>query len=143
MSNKNIFTDAFDSFKKQVPVVDFNEAIEAGKKNLEVFQEANQAIAEGAQAVVQKQVEIAQANTEDAIKLFKDVTSSKDVRDSANKQAAFAKKAFEKATTDANTIVELCSECNSKAADIIGKQISENVKGASGKATKKSSSKAA
>lgn len=148
MSNKNIFIEAFDSFKKQLPLVDLNEAIESGKKNLEVIQEANQAFAEGAQAIVQKQVEIAQSNTEEAIKLFKDVTSSKDVRDSANKQAEFAKRAFEKATSDASLIVEMCSECNSKTADIVGKRFNENVKNIgsccnSKSSAKKSSSKAA
>ncbi len=124
MSN-NPFADVFGNFSNQVPSFNFAEAVEAGKKNFEVFQEANQAIVEGAQEFTEKQIEIAKANTESAIKLFKEVASSRDIRDGASKQADFAKKAFEKATKDTNDLIEIASKSNNKAAEIVGKQVSE------------------
>ncbi len=141
-NNSNPFAEMFETFSQQVPSVDFNEIIEAGKKNAEIFQEINQAFTEGAQAIAQKQVEIARANSEEAIKVFKEVTSSKDIRDSAEKQAAFAKNAFEKAATDANALIEIATKSNSKAADVIGKQVSQSMKDF-GKTAKKATAKAA
>ena len=110
MTNKsNPFAEMFETFTQQMPAIDFNDAIEASKRSAEAFQEFNQAVVEGAQAVVQKQVEIARANSEEAIKLLKEVSAAKDIRESTAKQAEFTKAAFEKAACDANDIVEMNS----------------------------------
>jgi len=132
---KDIFSDAFKSFEafnkslgSKTPSVDFNEVVSAARKNFEVLSTANQAIVEGAQAVAQRQLEIAQANAENLLQMFKEVASSKDTKEGAAKQAEFAKQAIEKSLADSREVFELASKSNSKAYELIGKQVTDNIK---------------
>jgi len=144
--NNNPFAEAFksfDAFKNQVPAFDLNDAAEQARKNIESLVEINKLIAEGAQNVVSRQLEIAQANAEAAVKAFKDVAASKDPKEAAAKQADAAKAAVEKSVSDASEIIELASKSNSKAADLIGKQVSAGLKELNKAAKKPASPKAA
>jgi len=148
MSQNNPFSDAFkvfDAWKnvgKQVPAFDSEEVSNLVRKNIEVAQQAQEAFAEGAQTIIKRQLEIAQANAEGTLELFKVVASSKDPRESAAKQADFAKTAFEKAAVDANELADIAAKSSNKVAEIIGKQVSDNLKETT-KTQKKAASKAA
>ena len=135
MANNNPFGDAFKAFdafrdysKQQFPAFDYESFASAVRQNIETIQEANQAIAEGIQAVAKRQAEILQANTDNAFLLFKEIASSSDPKESAQKQAEFAKSSFEKASSDASELIEIASSSNKKAAELISAQVENNLK---------------
>jgi len=132
------FNKAFEAFKPfgKVPSVDFEGMFAAGRRNVEVLADANKVLSEGAQAVAKRQFEIAQANAEKALDLVKEIASSKDPKEAAAKQADSIKGLFEKTVADANELVELASKSNTKAYEIVGKQVSENIKEISKTASK-------
>lgn len=123
---QNTFQDAFKVFTDfKAPVYDFNQLFSFGRRNVEAFTAANQAVAEGAQAVARRQAEILKSNTEEAIQLFRDVYSSKNPEASASKQAEFAKQAFETSLSNLREMFEMVSKSNVEAAEVITKRVSE------------------
>lgn len=123
---QNTFQDAFKVFTDfKAPVYDFNQLFSFGRRNVEAFTAANQAVAEGAQAVARRQAEIMKSNTEEAIQLFRDVYSSKNPEASASKQAEFAKQAFETSLSNLREMFEMLSKSNVEAAEVITKRVSE------------------
>ena len=123
---QNTFQDAFKVFTDfKAPVYDFNQLFSFGRRNVEAFTAANQAVAEGAQAVARRQAEIMKSNTEEAIQLFRDVYSSKNPEASASKQAEFAKQAFETSLSNLREMFEMVSKSNVEAAEVITKRVSE------------------
>jgi len=146
MAQNNIFSNAmkpfetWKSFSEQFSSVDLSDFVSNSRKSFEAFSSANQAFVEGAQAVAQRQLEIAQNNAENALQLLKEVASSKDPREGAAKQIDFAKKAIEKSLSDSREIFEIASKSNSKAYELIGKQVSECIKECSKAASPSSAS---
>lgn len=131
---QNPFQDAFKSWENsfkamtpKTPAFDFNDAFSTMQNNFETMVAAQREMAEGMQKVAKRQVEIAQNNTEEAMNLFKDIAASRDPKESASKQAEFAKNAFEKAANDTRELMEIATDSNNRAAEIIGKQMSENL----------------
>ena len=123
---QNPFQDAFKVFTDfKAPTADFNQFFSFGRRNVEALTAANQAVAEGAQAVARRQAEILKNNTEEAIQLFRDVYSSKNPEASASKQAEFAKQAFESALSNLREMFEMVSKSNVEAAEVITKRVSE------------------
>lgn len=120
------FADAFKVFTDfKAPVYDFNQLFSVGRRNIEAFTSANQAVAEGAQAVARRQAEIAKNSAEEAIQLFREVYSSPSPDAGAQKQADFVKSQFESALANAREVFEMISKSNSEAAEIITRRITE------------------
>jgi phasin family protein len=127
MSQNKAFNDAFKAFSSVQPQADFKEVFNAGRKNVEAFTAANQAFAEGVQAVFRRQAEVAQKQAEDALNLFKEVASSKNPEASIAKQAEFAKSAFETSLANTREAIETASKAGTEASEIIGKRAVANV----------------
>ncbi len=147
MANENYFAAFFkplEAFKEMpnVPAFDSSQLIEQSKKNFEAAQQAQQILAEATQSFFQRQFEIAQANAEGALQLVKEIASSKDAKDSAAKQATYARNAVEKAANDASELSEIASKASTKATEIVSKQVTENFEQAT-KAAAKPAKKAA
>lgn len=124
----NPFAEAMKFFSNfQVPALNYKDAFNAGRKNVEALTAANQAVAEGAQAVIRRQVEIAQSNAEGALNLMKEVYASKSPEASIAKQAEFAKKVFESSLANTRELVEMASKSGAEAAEIISKQFVSGV----------------
>ncbi len=106
----------------------FSEWQNTARKTLEASVESAQAASKGAQEAWQRAIDIAQASTESFLESVKEVASSRDPREAASKQAEAAKRNFEKAASDANEIVAIISRSSNEACEILGKQVSENLK---------------
>lgn len=123
---QNNFAEAFKVFTDfKAPVYDFNQLFSIGRRNLEAFSAANQAIAEGAQAVARRQAEVSRNNTEEAIQLFRDIYSSKNPEASAAKQAEFVKQSFETTLANLREMFEMASKSNVEASEVLSKRISD------------------
>lgn len=138
MSN-NPFGDAFKSFYENIPAWDASEAVALGRKNIEACSAACQAVAEGVQAVAQRQFEIIQSNVESTLEMWKQVASSKDPKESATKQADFAKNIFEKSIEDSRELAEIASKSNNKVIELVNRQVAECIKECSKAASQASS----
>ncbi len=114
---------ALSDFK--VPSYDFNALVSIGRRNIEALTAANQAVAEGAQAIAKRQAEIARAGAEEAIDLFREVYSSKTPEAGAAKQAEFARSAFESALGNVRELYEMALKSNSEAAEVVTKRLTE------------------
>ncbi len=126
----NPFSDAFktlESFGKQNNSINFNEIISASQQNIETMQRASQLIVDSMQSIAKIQSDIIQNSTQEAVSIFNDIASSKDPRESASKQADYAKSAFEKAAKDIQQIADIAQKANGKAVDLLSKQVSQNI----------------
>lgn len=135
-SANNPFNEAFRAFSNfQAPNYSpngvFKDAFNAGRRNVEVCTAANQAIAEGAQAVIRRQVETVQANAQEAIELFKDIYSSKSPEASLSKQTEFCRNAFENYINSAREIADLASASIKQASDIVSRHLVQSAEEAS------------
>jgi phasin family protein len=139
--SSNKFAESFKAFSDfKAPNYDFNALVSIGRRNIEAFTAANQAVAEGAQAIARRQAEIARSNAEEAIQLFREVYSSQTPEASASKQAEFARSAFESALSNVRELFEMASKSNIEAAEVLTKRLTE-VMGEVGKAASKHSKK--
>ncbi len=129
MSNKNPFSDLFNSWTSNLPNAaesfDWDKLINASRLNAKAFSDAAKAAAEGAQALSRRQAEILQNNAEEISKFFKEIsTSVKNPEAGVAKQAEFAKSSIESAISNSKELVEMAVKSNAEANDIITKRIS-------------------
>jgi phasin family protein len=149
MTQENPFADAFkslESFGTQAPNAGLDDFVTAGQKQAEVLQEAAQVITESFQAIAKMQSDLLQQNAENAFSFFKEIAGTKDPRESASRQAEFAKTAFETATKDAQKIADVATQASTKAAELLGSQVSDGftkMNEAAATAPKKAANKAA
>jgi phasin family protein len=118
----------------QLPGVDFEQLVDAGRKNIEAVQQANQAIAEGWQAIAEKQVEVFRESMEQLQKAVAE-GSSGSVQGDAERQAALARAGFEKALENMRQMADIAAESQTKALDAIRARIEENVQQFTGSGT--------
>lgn len=127
MAQNNAFAEAFKSFSEYKLPLDFNGLFSMSRRNIEALSAANQAVAEGAQAVVRRQAEIVQRNIEDALSLVREVYSSKSPEASAAKQAQFVQKSMEEALSNARELIELASKSSAEAGEVLSKRFSQAI----------------
>lgn len=137
------FNDAFKQFSEQSNAFDFSEYLQSAQKNFDSISSANQIFAEGLQELAQRQLQIVQQNADAALTFFKEVASSKDPKEGAQKQAKFAKDSFENALTNSREMFDIAVSANQKASELLSQQASENIKNLNEKAKKPSGKKAA
>lgn len=127
--NKGPFADAFKAFGEfRVPSFDFNGFFNAQRNNLEAISAANQVVTEGLQAVARRQAEIAQANTQKALQLVKDViTNGNNPEANAAKQAEFARNLIESSLSNARELAEIASKSSIQAFDVVNKRVAEGL----------------
>lgn len=128
MAQNNAFAEAFKGLSDfKLPNVDFNGFFSLTRRNVEAFSAANQAFAEGAQAVARRQAEIMQRSVEDALSLVREVYSSKSPEASAAKQAQFVQKSLEEAVSNAREIIELASKSGTEASEVLSKRFNQAI----------------
>lgn len=114
----------FGNFR--IPGVDAEAIIEAHRKNLAAFTQANQLAVEGVRAVAQRQTEIVQQAIGDASALFRDWTASDSAEDRLAKGAEAAKQAFETGVARARELNELGSRAGAEALSVLARRVSES-----------------
>lgn len=124
------FGEMFD-FRKvwaqfQLPGVDGQALIEIQRKNIEAVTQANRIALEGAQAVVQRQSEIARQAMDEMAKALQEVSAAGTAEERVAKQTEFAKQGFETTLKNIRELAEMGSKSNTEAFELINKRVSES-----------------
>ena len=119
------FSKAFAGFT--LPGFDAETVLASQRKNVEALTQANQLAAEGLQAVVKRQVEIAKEAIEEASTLLRDITKPSAPEDRIAKNADLLKQAFEKGLAHARELTGTLAKGNAEAFDVITKRVSEGL----------------
>lgn len=111
----------------QVPGVDWSGLMASQQKNLEALTKANQVMFEGAQAVVQRQVEILQKAMAEYGEAARNLMQESDPGAQASKRVELAKTAFEAALANMRELAELAGRSNREALEVINQRATEGL----------------
>jgi phasin family protein len=110
----------------QIPGVDWQELMASQQKNLEALTKANQVLFEGAQAVVQREVEILQKAMQEFALASRELSQEGDARRQAQKRLELAKASFETALQNMRELAELATRSNRAALEVINRRALES-----------------
>ncbi len=110
----------------KVPGVDWQELMASQQKNLAALTKANQLLFEGAQAVVQRQVEIMQKSIAELNDASQAMLAQGDPQAGAQKRFELAKTSFEAAITNMRELAELAGKSNRDALEVINQRALES-----------------
>jgi phasin family protein len=128
--SKQAFPYDFTDFAKmmedyQLPGVDWQEVMASQQKNVEALTKANQVLFEGAQAVIQREVEILQQAMQDFAEASRDLMQEGDAQAQAKKRLELAKASFETALQNMRELAELATRSNREALELINRRAIE------------------
>jgi phasin family protein len=109
------------------PGVDSEALIENQRRNLEAVTKANQVAFEGAQAVVQCQVEILRQTMDQTTKAVQAISQPSKIEDVWAKQAELLKEAYEQGFANLRALTELSAKVNAEAADLLTHRVSDSL----------------
>ena len=122
------FTDLTKMMKDyQIPGVDWKELMASQQKNLEALTKANQVLFEGAQAVVQREVEILQKAMQEFAEASRELMQEGDAGVQAQKRLELAKTSFETALQNMRELADLATRSNREALDLINRRAMESL----------------
>jgi phasin family protein len=123
-NNPNPFADMFKSFGEfKAPSFDWDQVLSSVKQNVEACTLMNQMAGEGVQNLVRRQVQIAQSNAEEAIRLVKDLlASASSPETSMARQAEYVKSTVESALASSRELMDLAAKANVEAMDVLKKR---------------------
>lgn len=110
----------------QVPGIDWQELMASQQKNVEALTKANQVLFEGAQAVIQREVEIMQKAMQEFAEASQDLMQEGDPQAQAQKRLELAKASFEAALRNMRELAELAGRSNREALEMINKRAMES-----------------
>jgi phasin family protein len=124
---KQAFPYDFTDFAKlmadyRLPGVDWQELIASQQKNVEALTQANRVLFEGAQAVVQREIEILQNAMQELAAASRDLMQEGDARAHAQKRLDLAKTSFETALQNMRELAELATQSNREALELINRR---------------------
>jgi phasin family protein len=125
--------------------IDSNAVLETHRKNLEAVTKANQMAFEGAQALVERQVEILRQNAEETAKAVRELSQPGKPADKLVAQTEMVKEAYETALANLRELVELSVKSNTAAAEVLNHRFTDGLEEFKGaiKTAEKSVEKAA
>jgi phasin family protein len=109
------------------PGVDSEALIENQRRNLEAVTKANQVAFEGAQAVVQCQVEILRQTMDQTTKAVQAISQPSKIEDVWARQAELLKEVYEHGLANLRALTELSTKVNAKAADLLTDRVSDSL----------------
>jgi phasin family protein len=121
------FMDVFANFGRdlKMPNMDIEKIMDHNRKNLEALEKSAKASAAGASALVAKQREALQ----DALREFADLAQSYRIpgnpQEMVEKQAEFARKAFETAVKNAGEVADIVRKSGTDSLEILRERIQE------------------
>jgi phasin family protein len=110
----------------QVPGVDWQELMASQQKNVEALTRANQVLLEGAQAVIQREVEIMQKAMQEFAEASRELMQEGDPQAQAQKRLELAKASFEAALRNMRELAEMAGRSNREALEMINKRAMES-----------------
>jgi len=128
---KQAFPFDFGEFSKmlqdyQVPGVDWQELMASQQKNVEALTKANQVLFEGAQAVVQREIEIMQKAMQEFAEASRELMQEGDPQAQAQKRLELAKASFEAALRNMRELAEMAGRSNREALELINQRAIES-----------------
>jgi phasin family protein len=122
------FTDFTKMMKDyQVPGIDWQELMASQQKNVEALTRANQVLFEGAQAVIQREVEILQKAMQEFAEASRALMQEGDAQAQAQKRLELAKISFETALQNMRELAELATQSNREALEVINQRALESL----------------
>jgi phasin family protein len=122
------FTDLAKMIKDyQLPGVDWQEVMASQQKNVEALTQANRVLFEGAQAVVQREVEILQKAMQEFAEASRDLAQEGDAKAQTQKRLELAKASFERALQNMRELAELATQSNREALELINRRAMEGL----------------
>ncbi|WP_300780869.1 TIGR01841 family phasin [Enhydrobacter sp.] len=109
-----------------MPSFDMGKIMEHHQKNIDAMGRSWQAVASGATAIADKQREIFEAAMKDMAEMAASYEPSGSPQEVFNKQAEFAKKAFEAAIRNTRDLAELVQKSGTDALNIIHERMQES-----------------
>ena len=109
-----------------IPGVDWQELMNSQQKNIAALTQANQVLMEGAQAVMQRQVEILQRAMSEVVEASQDLMKEGDPQANATKRYELARASFETAIANMRELAELASKSNREALEVINHRAVES-----------------
>ncbi|MBI1363371.1 MAG: hypothetical protein GC134_05250 [Proteobacteria bacterium] len=107
--------------------VNMEKALEANKRSVEAIKKANTVIAEGASTVAARQLELTQSAMEESIEAARGLATAKGFDGLTAKNADVIRTSFEKGVQSALELMAIANKAQAEAAEIISKQLVENV----------------
>ena len=119
----------FGKFAEQfkLPGVDTEALMESQRRNVEAVTKANQIAFEGAQAVMQRQVEILRDTLDGTTKAVQTLSTTGKPEDIWAQQAEFLKEAYEHGLANLRELTDLSTKANSEAADLLTHRVAEGL----------------
>ena len=119
------FQKAMSAFK--MPAFEGNALMDAQRKNMQVFGEANKVVFEGMQAMAQRQTEIFRQAAEEFTSVMRDMAKAESPEARLARQTALIKEAFEQSCANIRELAEMGVKSQSEAADMINARFSESL----------------
>ena len=119
----------FSKFAEQfmLPGVVTKALMESQRRNVEAVTKANQIAFEGAQAVMQRQVEILRDTLDGTTKAVQTLSTTGKPEDIWAQQAEFLKEAYEHGLANLRDLTELSTKANSEAADLLTHRVADGL----------------
>jgi phasin family protein len=118
------FSKMFQDF--QVPGVDWQELMASQQRNVQALTRANQVLLEGAQAVMQREVEILQKAMAEVMTASQELMKEGDPQAQATRRFELAKASFEAAINNMRELAELAAKSNTEALEVINRRALES-----------------
>jgi len=110
----------------QMPGVDWQELMASQQKNVAALTKANQLLMQGAQTVMQRQVEILQKAMGEAVEASQELMKEGDPQAGAQKRFELARASFEAAIKNMREVAELAAKSNQEALEVINQRAVES-----------------
>ena len=119
----------FGKFAEQfkLPGVNTQALMESQRRNVEAITKANQVAFEGAQAVMQRQVEILRETLDESTKAMQNMSTTDKPEDVWAKQADLLKDAYEHGLANMRELTELSTKANTAAADLLTHRVADSL----------------
>ncbi|MCD8562579.1 MAG: TIGR01841 family phasin [Alphaproteobacteria bacterium] len=129
--NDNVFTQFFSNndFSKlyeqfQVAPFDLKAVMEAQRKNVQAFADAQQVAMESLQALAQRQTEIISQLVEDHSQVAKELMGEGSPESKIAKNADLFKRIYERTVSNLRELSDMVNKSNVEASNIINKRVS-------------------
>jgi phasin family protein len=110
----------------QMPGVDWQELMASQQKNVAALTKANQLLMQGAQTVMQRQIEILQRAMAEAVEASQELMKESDPQAGAQKRFELARASFEAAIKNMRELAELATKSNQEALEVINQRAVES-----------------
>jgi phasin family protein len=110
----------------QMPGVDWQDLMASQQKNVAALTKANQLLMQGAQTVMQRQIEILQKAMAEAVEASRELMKEGDPQAGAQRRFELARASFEAAIKNMRELAELATKSNQEALEVINKRAVES-----------------